>query len=78
MSFFYNLCAVKSPVIQVRHEIVSCQISLVSLSVTNENIISETSLVSQLYIDVNKLEDEGRFNILESEDTNSEGFVFFL
>ena len=34
--------------------------------------------VPQLYIDVNELEDQGRFNILEPEDPNSEGFVFFL
>ena len=36
------------------------------------------NLVPQLYIDVNELENQGRFNILEPEDTNSEGFVFFL
>ena len=42
LSLFYNPCIVKSPVIQVRYEIVSCQILLVLLSVTNENIISET------------------------------------
>ena len=32
LSFFYNPCTVKSPVIEVRHEIVSCQMLLFSLS----------------------------------------------
>ena len=31
----------------------------------------------QLYIGVNELEDQGRFNILEPEYTNSEDFVLF-
>ena len=31
-----------------------------------------------LYIDINELENQGRFNILESEDTNREDFVSFL
>ena len=42
LSFFYNPYAVKSPVIQAQHEIVSCQmlLFLFKYSVTNVNIIS--------------------------------------